>query len=75
MTHFMELFNQYKDQIIHVLTWVGSLGVIDVLLRKIPSEKPRSILLMVQQICRGIDQVIESIPGMKQNLNPEAPKE
>ena len=64
----LEHIHQYQDQIIKVLTWIGSLGVLDVLLRKIPTEKPRSILIIVQEICRGIDKVIDAIPGMKQNL-------
>jgi len=68
MEHAMELVTQYQDKIIQVLVWIGSLGVLDVLLRKIPSEKPRSILLLIQRVCQAIDKVIEALPGMKQNL-------
>lgn len=72
MQQFLDVFHQYSDKIIHVLTWVGSLGVLDVLFRKIPTDKPKSILIFVQDICRTIDKLIDSVPGMKQNLkSPE----
>lgn len=64
----LDKIHQYQDQIVHVLTWLGSLGILDVILRKIPTEKPRSILLIIQSICQAIDKVIDAIPGMKQNV-------
>jgi len=75
MQHFLDNFQLYQDKIITVLTWVGSLGVIDVLLRRVPTEKPKSILILIQTVCRGIDKVIDSIPGMKQTLKLEDKKE
>lgn len=75
MDQALEVFIQYQDKIISVLTWAGSIGAIDLILRKLPTEKPRTILLSIQAVLRiairileGLDKIIESIPFMKQNI-------
>lgn len=80
MQHFLDLVHQYTPAIIKVITFLGSAGVIDLILRKFPSQNPITILTGVQKVlafiadlCASIDSIIDAVPGMKQNVkDPEA---
>jgi len=79
MQHILDLVHQYHDQILVFMKSVVGAGILDVVLRKIPTQKPvtilagiRKVLGFVADICESIDDIIDAVPGMKQNIkSPE----
>ena len=81
MQEILDFVKGHEAQIIHVIQWVAGLGVIDVLLRKFPTEKPKSILLAVRSVLGivydligSLNKIIDAVPGMAQNLKVEEKK-
>ena len=73
MQSILDLVKGHEAQIIHVIQWVAGLGIVDVLLRKFPTEKPKSILLgvravlgIVYDLIGSLNRIIDAVPGMAQ---------
>ncbi len=81
MQAILDFVKGHEAQIIHIIQWVSGLGVIDILLRKFPTEKPKSILLAVRSVLGivydligSLNKIIDAVPGMSQNLKAEEKK-
>lgn len=81
MQHILDLVHQYHDQILIFMKSVIGAGILDVILKKVPTQKPMGVLLgarkilgFVGEICLSVDDILDAIPGMSQNLKtPAAP--
>jgi len=77
MQAILDFVKGHEAQAINIIQWIAGLGIVDVLLRKIPTEKPKSILLavravlgMVYDLIGSLNKIIDSIPGMAQVTKP-----
>ena len=80
MQHYLDLLNAAVPTIVKVIGFLAGAGVIDFLMRKFPTKNPvtiltavRKVLNFISDLCKSLDQIIDAVPGMKQNLKePEA---
>jgi hypothetical protein len=75
MEHILQVIHQYHDTILVFMKSVVGAGILDVILRKIPTQKPitiltgvRKVLGFIADVCESIDSLIDAVPGMSQNI-------
>jgi hypothetical protein len=81
MDHILQVIHNSHDQILVFLKSALGAGILDIILRKIPTQKPLTILSVVRKIlgfiadvCQTVDEVIDAVPGMSQNIKDPSSK-